>query len=308
MDRSRFEIVRRYIPFSPNTRPGAKMPRVLFLVAHDTGNPGATAEQHWNYFGRVLPADYRRNPKTCRFASAHTFIDDTVILELIPTGTGTDAPEKAWHVRYETPEDNRLFGNDANDTAIGTELCFGGRIDFAKAYERYVWYHALLCDRYGFEPARHIVGHFRLDPGRKTDPQSALARYGVSFAQFLRDVEAELARPAPSPTGVTTGSMPSAPAKLSMGVAQTIIQTWLSPEWFRASARGDRAMMDRVHRLANALRDDANGVRKLRPDEAQEIIEGWLSPAWFAAKDQAERDDLHRLANELRRAAGMPAE
>ncbi|WP_413467483.1 hypothetical protein [Metabacillus niabensis] len=51
--------------------------------------------------------------------------------------------EKAWHVQYNKPYDNRLFGDDANDCdcAIGVELCYGGPIDFTEGYKRFVWYH-----------------------------------------------------------------------------------------------------------------------------------------------------------------------
>jgi hypothetical protein len=51
------------------------------------------------------------------------------------------------------------------------------------------------------------------------------------------------------------------------------------------------------------VRDWRNVV--ITPDDANKIISTWLSPAWFAAVTTAERDEIHRLANELRKASGQ---
>ncbi|CAM3979399.1 peptidoglycan recognition protein family protein [Paenibacillus alkaliterrae] len=44
---------------------------------------------------------------------------------------------------------------------------------------------------------------------------------------------------------------------------------------------------------------------ELSVDDANKVIENWLSPAWFAASTKAEKDEIHRLANELRKASGQ---
>ena len=160
-----------------NARSGQNISQVIFIVSHDTGNPGSTAYANRNYFDRQQPS-----------ASAHTFIDDHYILEIIPLN------EKAWHVQYNKPTDNRLYGADSNDAAIGVELCYGGKINFQEAYKRYVWYHAYLCDRFNLNPMRHIVAHSRLDPERRTDPQNALLPRGVSWNDFLEDVQSVLSQ------------------------------------------------------------------------------------------------------------------
>jgi len=169
---NQYSITQDYIRIRDNTRPGSKLRGPVFLVAHDTGNPGSTARNNRNYF----------NTMTERSASAHVFIDDTEILEIIPLN------EKAWHVRYDVPADNRLYGCNANDAAVGVELCYGGHIHFEKAYRRYVWYFAYLCRNFDLNPRKHIVSHKTLDPGRKVDPDSALATGGKTFEQFINDV------------------------------------------------------------------------------------------------------------------------
>lgn len=156
------------------------MPRVKFIVAHDTGNPGSTAKNNVDYFKRTFnEAD----------VSAHLFVDDKEIVECIPA---FKAPEKAWHVLYNKPLDNQLYGGDANDIAIGVELCFGGKINTREAYKRYVWLMAKLCFEHKLDPLKDIIGHSKLDPGRKVDPESALKTIGKDMKSLISDVAKEL--------------------------------------------------------------------------------------------------------------------
>lgn len=174
----KYPIVARYLSGPSRRRSMRPMsPGVRFVVAHDTGNPGSTAANNVRYYERT------RDEMS---ASAHIFVDDHEIIECIPALTGP--PEKAWHVLYGVPVDNRLFGFDANDAAIGVEYCYGGRIDADAAYARYVWVLALCCHRFGLDPSRTVIGHCRLDPRRKTDPVTGLAHSGRSYEGLLRDV------------------------------------------------------------------------------------------------------------------------
>lgn len=172
-----YEITRDYIKHG-NARSGKNNLGVKFIVAHDTGNPGSTARANRLYFHNHQP-----------WASAHTFIDDKEILEIVPLW------EKAWHVQYQKPKDNEMFGDDANDIAVGVELCYGGSIDFKQAYDRYVWYHAYLCKTFNLDPSKDIVSHATLDPGRRTDPHNALNQNGIKWEQFIEDVKIKLNPP-----------------------------------------------------------------------------------------------------------------
>lgn len=167
-----YSITRDYIR-KGNSRPGTKNGDIKFIVSHDTGNPGSTAYANRNYFNNSQPS-----------ASAHAFVDDKYILEIIPLD------EVAYHVRNNVTTDNRMFGANANNAAIGIELCFGGRINFTEAYKRYVWYHAYLLDLFNLNPDKHIVAHSTLDPSRRRDPQNALQQHGISWQEFLNDVKA----------------------------------------------------------------------------------------------------------------------
>jgi len=196
----KYNINKDYIAKGTMKRPGNGI-KVQFIVAHDTGNPGSTAQNNVDYYKRVANESY---------ASAHIFVDDKQILECIPALTGPT--ERAYHVIYDVTKDNELFGVDANDGAIGVEFCYGNGINFTEAYKKYVWVIAYICFKFNIDPRKKITGHFILDPARKTDPVGGLKFGGKTFPQFLADVVTEYnnciipdqqVKPIPQPTGVT---------------------------------------------------------------------------------------------------------
>ncbi len=177
----RYEITQRFLTAPSKRRSGIKVsPAVRFLVAHDTGNPDSTAEANVRYY---------ENSRNQMSASAHLFVDDREIIECIPALTAP--PEKAWHVLYGVDTDDRLYGVDANDAALGIEYCYGSRIDADEAYNKYVWVTAYALHKFDLDPDKDIVGHYFLDPHRRSDPITGLAHSRRSFDQFLLDVRAE---------------------------------------------------------------------------------------------------------------------
>lgn len=176
----KYTIEKQYLTKPSKRRSGIKMDKVSFLVAHDTGNAGSTAMQNVKYYERS---------RDDQSASAHIFVDDRQIIECIPFLL--EKPEKAWHVLYNVDTDNKMFGDDANDVAGGIELCFGGHINIAESYKRFVWLMAYACHVHNVSP-KNIVGHFQLDPKRKTDPQGALKRINKTMINLIEDIEKEL--------------------------------------------------------------------------------------------------------------------
>jgi len=227
-------------------------PGVRFLVAHDTGNPGSTAANNVAYYERS------RNDMA---ASAHLFVDDREIVECIPALTAE--PEKAWHVRYDVEGDDRLYGHDANDAAIGVEYCYGGRIDADEAYRKYVWTLALLCHRYALD-TRRITGHCFLDPGRKTDPLTGLADSRRSYEQLLRDVAQEIAV-CTAPDGAPP--LPALVGALQGGVARVLARVNLR-----------RGYPSRMAPIARTLQPGAE-VRYVRSVENGEPVNG--NARWY---------------------------
>jgi N-acetylmuramoyl-L-alanine amidase len=195
----KYPIVAKYLTTPSKRRSGLLMSKVVFVVAHDTGNPKSTARGNVNYY---------QNSRDEISASAHLFVDDKEIIECIPALTAT--PEKAWHVFYNVTTDNQLYGVNANDAAIGVEYCYGGTINADEAYKRYVWVIAYICWKFNLNPQTAITGHCFLDPKRKTDPVTGLMQSRRTYEQLLRDVNTEFIEctagvappnpPAPPPT------------------------------------------------------------------------------------------------------------
>lgn len=180
--KQKYPIISRYLSKNTNRRSGLFIsPCVKFIVAHDTGNQNSTAANNVAYYERTCD---QAN------ASAHIFVDDKEIIECIPALT-SDKPEKAWHVLYNVSKDNEMYGHEANDAAIGVEYCYGANINAAESYKRYVWTLAYICYKFNLSPEKAIVGHFILDPARKTDPRSGLENSGRTYEQLLKDVVSE---------------------------------------------------------------------------------------------------------------------
>ncbi len=230
----KYKIEERLLTAPSKRRSGAKLLGVKFIVAHDTGNPGSTALQNVSYY---------ENSRNQMSASAHFFVDDKQIICCIPEN------EKAWHVLYEKRTDNLLFGFNANDAALGIELCFGGSINNLEAYKRYVWLLAHLCKKYKLNPTTHIVGHHILDPERKTDPVNALKTFGKTYEQLLADVLKEynesfkasgdaVASVKPTTSATTTQLLMQTLKKGDKGEVVKKLQTLLN-KWMNANLKID---------------------------------------------------------------------
>jgi N-acetylmuramoyl-L-alanine amidase len=186
--RLKYPIIQQYIPAFSLRRSCQPIDKVVFVVAHDTGNEGSTALQNVSYYVRTCNGD-SGDPKW-QNASAHIFVDDKNIIECVPALTGS--PEKAWHVQRSVNNDNLLYGCDANDAAIGVEYCFGQRINSDEAYKRYVWVIARLCFEFSLDAKKAICGHFILDPARRHDPVNGLSYSRRSYDQLLIDINQEV--------------------------------------------------------------------------------------------------------------------
>ena len=159
-------IIQKYIPINTERRPGIPIQKIKYIVAHDTGNLNSTALQNVDFY--IKTANEVK-------ASAHTFIDDKDIIECIPE------TEKAYHVR-------RIVSN-AIDEALALELCYFTDLERSKlAYKNYVEYIKAWCLKYKLNPNTDIVGHYKLDPTRRTDPLNAFKLIGKTWEDFIKDL------------------------------------------------------------------------------------------------------------------------
>ena len=161
------KITQKHIPINTKRRSGLKLLGVKFIVAHDTGNDSSTALSNVNYY--ITSANEKE-------ASAHAFVDDLGVIECLPLD------EKAYHVR-------RVVSN-AIDYAFGIELCYGSKWGDRNltAYKNYVEYISGLCRKHNLNPKKDIVGHYKLDPTRRTDPLNAFKYLDKTWEHFIQDV------------------------------------------------------------------------------------------------------------------------
>lgn len=141
-----------------------------FLVAHDTGNPNSTAQQNVNYYKNTYNIDINQT------ASAHIFVDDKHAIICVPT------TEKAWHVLYNAVQDNLWYGVDANDAAVGVEICyFSDKSRSLKALENGAKVLAYLAEYWKIDYKTRMPGHQNIQDD-KQDPGNALAACGYGRA------------------------------------------------------------------------------------------------------------------------------
>lgn len=156
-----------FLPYGTR-RYGDKLGKVKFLVAHDTGNPNTSAQTNVNYYRNTYNINWNS------VASAHIFVDDKECIICVPLD------EKAWHVLYNTPTDNYWYGADANDNAIGTEICyFTDRKRSLKSLDNGARILAHLCNLYKVNYKTNMPGHQDIQADKR-DPGNLLAACGFS--------------------------------------------------------------------------------------------------------------------------------
>ncbi|AEB62472.1 N-acetylmuramoyl-L-alanine amidase [Bacillus amyloliquefaciens] len=183
----------QYIDINKWTRPGIKNNGVKKLALHYTANPGASAANHYRYFGQTLPAQNRNLPeKKQTFASAHIFVDPTEAICIIPLN------EVAYHAN-----DVQQFVNgqpyrgvvalkpNANFLSVGVELCIEKDGTFhPDTIARAEQVCAELCKMYKLDPINDIVRHY--DITHKICPAPWVSR-SQGFTDFKAHVNKRMA-------------------------------------------------------------------------------------------------------------------
>lgn len=194
-------------------RSGLKLLRVGFIVAHDVGNPNSTARNNRDFYTRTAWDSQQ---------SAHVFVDDVEAIELVPLN------EKAWHVQYQSPIDNKLYGDDANDIALSIEMSyFTDKARTLKSYENYVNIIVGWLKTYNLT-TKQVVGHFQLDPGRRSDPVNAFKTFGKTWDEFIEDLDKKLK---PQPVKPQVIKPPSSAVKVGSLITKQDVPAYARPEW-----------------------------------------------------------------------------
>ncbi|MBQ4187901.1 MAG: N-acetylmuramoyl-L-alanine amidase, partial [Firmicutes bacterium] len=145
---------------------------VEYIVVHDTGNSaaGSNAMAHYRYFAG---GD--------RQASAHYFVDSTMVVQII------DDSEGSWHCgakykTYATPI--------SNHNSIGIEMCINSDGDYNQAVQNTIDLCAYLLWKYDL-PIERLVRHY--DANGKTCPLTMSANNWEIWNEVVAAVKAKLA-------------------------------------------------------------------------------------------------------------------
>ncbi|MDF2612533.1 MAG: putative phage related amidase [Clostridia bacterium] len=127
----------------------ANVNKPSYIVIHDTGNSTAkaNAEAHYKYFNGG-----NRN------ASAHYFVDDSTIMQIVKVTDG------AWHCG----DGGGKYGI-TNRNSIGIEMCINSDGNYSKTVQNTIELIAHLMKSYGI-PVERVVRHY--DASRKNCPQT----------------------------------------------------------------------------------------------------------------------------------------
>jgi N-acetylmuramoyl-L-alanine amidase CwlA len=162
----KYPITQDFLPAGLN-HSGATLEPVG-LTIHETATPGATARNERDYFH-----------SGDRSASAHYFVDDIAIIQLLPENL------QAWHA-----------GPTANKRYLSIEIChFADPDKFRKTWNRAVWLAADICLRHGLDPEileqmnTHAWVSKQWGETDHTDPIGYFRDHGKLWADFVNDVK-----------------------------------------------------------------------------------------------------------------------
>ncbi|MCP1459340.1 N-acetylmuramoyl-L-alanine amidase [Bacillus velezensis] len=183
----------QYIDINKWTRPGIKNNGVKKLAVHYTANPGASAANHYRYFGQTLPAQNRNlSEKKQTFASAHIFVDRTEAICIIPLNeVAYHANDVQQFVNGQPYRGVAALKPNANFLSIGVELCIEKDGTFhPDTIARTEQVCAELCKMYKLDPTNDIVRHY--DITHKICPAPWVSN-SKGFADFKSRVKKRMA-------------------------------------------------------------------------------------------------------------------
>ncbi|AME05978.1 N-acetylmuramoyl-L-alanine amidase [Bacillus siamensis] len=183
----------QYIDINKWTRPGIKNNGVKKLAVHYTANPGASAANHYRYFGQTLPAQNRNlSEKKQTFASAHIFVDRIEAICIIPLNeVAYHANDVQQFVNGQPYRGVAALKPNANFLSIGVELCIEKDGTFhPDTIARAEQVCAELCKMYKLDPINDIVRHY--DITHKICPAPWVSR-SQGFTDFKARVNKRMA-------------------------------------------------------------------------------------------------------------------
>lgn len=160
------DIIKKLIKYNTSSRQGVD---IKYIVIHDTGNAkkGANANNHFLYFNGG-----NRN------ASAHYFVDDKEILQLVEDNVS------AWHVG-----DGKAKYGITNANSIGIEICVNEDGNYLMAVQNTIELTKQLMDKHNI-PLDRVIRHF--DASKKICPRSMSSNNWEGWRAFKIALEREV--------------------------------------------------------------------------------------------------------------------
>lgn len=157
------DIIKKLIKYNYSSR---KSTKIKYIVIHDTGNKrkGAGANNHYLYFNGG-----NRN------ASAHYFIDDKEILQLV------EDDNASWHCG-----DGKGMYGITNSNSIGIEICVNPDSDYNIAVQNTIELTKYLMNKHNI-PLNNVVRHY--DASRKNCPASMSKDNWKAWEEFKKALE-----------------------------------------------------------------------------------------------------------------------
>lgn len=152
------KINKKLIKFNTSSRKGM---RIKYIVIHDTGNKskGADAEAHYKYFNGG-----NRN------ASAHYFVDETQVLQLVEDDTS------AWAVG-----DGKNKYGVTNANSLSIEICVNSDGNYGVAVQKTIELTKHLMNKHNI-PIENVIRHY--DASRKNCPASMAKDNWKAWGEF----------------------------------------------------------------------------------------------------------------------------
>lgn len=177
--------IEKLIPKNPYSRPGTKLQKVVKIINHFTANPGASAFNHYKYFGFSLVEQNNRLPKNKRrYASAQIFVDKNEAYLIIPLD------EVAYAANDGSYRGIQELKPNANYKSISVELCIENDGTFhPETIKRAAQINAELCRMFDLDPLQDVVRHY--DVTHKNCP-APWVKEPEKFDEFKKLVRADL--------------------------------------------------------------------------------------------------------------------
>lgn len=143
---------------------------IKFIVVHDTGNTskGANANAHKKYLDGAK-----------RYGSAHYFVDDTSIIQVIGDS------KIAWGVG-DNQGYGRFLNGCTNNNSISIEMCINQDGDYSKTYFHTVELVKHLMKKFNI-PLERVVRHY--DASRKCCPCHMSKNNWAAWYKFKEDIQ-----------------------------------------------------------------------------------------------------------------------